>query len=131
MNAPLPVPLEIGRANAHDLRIRWADGHESVYPSADLRLACPCASCERETAPPARGRIRMLPAGIQSVRPLRIELSGGFGIRVHWSDGHSQGLYGFARLRALCPCCRGTGIRGILPAASPPGFPAGTQTDVE
>jgi DUF971 family protein len=120
----VPPPLEIGRANVHDIRIRWTDGHESIYPSADLRLACPCASCERESAAPAPGRIRLLPAGIASVRPLRIELSGGFGIRVHWSDGHSQGLYGFARLRALCPCCRTSGAAGApsraLFRAAPP-----------
>ena len=34
-NSPT-APLEIGRANVHDLRIRWADGHESVYPAADF-----------------------------------------------------------------------------------------------
>jgi ATP-binding protein involved in chromosome partitioning len=111
-SAAVPPPLEIGRANSHDVRIRWADGHESVYPSADLRLACPCASCGQQAVPLARGQLRMLPAGVQSVHPLRIELSGGFGIRIYWSDGHSQGLYGFAHLRALCPCCRAGEGRG-------------------
>jgi ATP-binding protein involved in chromosome partitioning len=101
------APLEIGRANVHDLRIRWADGHESVYPSADLRLACSCATCMQQATPGGPRRMRVLPAGLQAVYPVRIELSGGFGIRVYWSDGHSQGLYGFARLRALCPCCQG------------------------
>jgi DUF971 family protein len=122
----VPPPLEIGRANIHDIRIRWADGHESIYPSADLRLACPCASCEREAEALAPGRIRLLPAGIASVRPLRIELSGGFGVRVHWSDGHSQGLYGFARLRTLCPCCRTSGARS---APSRPPFRVAAPTD--
>jgi ATP-binding protein involved in chromosome partitioning len=102
----VPAPLEIGRANGHDVRVRWADGHESIYPSVDLRLACPCVSCKPQAGPAARGQIRILPAGIQSVHPVRIELTGGFGIRIHWSDGHSQGLYGFLYLRALCPCCR-------------------------
>jgi ATP-binding protein involved in chromosome partitioning len=104
--AVVPAPREIGRANRHDVRIRWADGHESVYPALELRLACPCVSCAPQPGVPVPGRIRVLPPGIQSVRPLRIELSGGFGVRVHWSDGHSAGLYGFAYLRALCPCCR-------------------------
>jgi DUF971 family protein len=100
------APVEIGRANAHDVRIVWADGHESVYAAADLRLACPCAECAGQSARGPANRIRLLPAGIRTVRPLRIELSGRFGIRVHWSDGHSQGIYGFDRLRAGCPCCR-------------------------
>ena len=40
-----PAPVEIGRANEHDLKVRWSDGHESVYAARALRLACPCASC--------------------------------------------------------------------------------------
>jgi ATP-binding protein involved in chromosome partitioning len=99
------VPVEIGRAGAHNVRIRWADGHESVYPAGDLRLACPCAACAQQSTPRPHGQFRMVPAGIQAVRPLQIELAGQYGIRVYWSDGHSQGIYGFARLRALCPCC--------------------------
>ena len=99
------APLEIGRANIHDLRIRWSDGHESVYPAADLRLACPCAGCAQQSAPRPPGQIRLLPAGIQTVHPLRVELIGQYAIRVYWSDGHSEGIYGFDRLRAACPCC--------------------------
>ncbi len=99
------VPLEIGRANKHDVRIRWSDGHESIYPAADLRLACPCAACEKQSATQVPGRIRVLPAGISTVYPVRIELVGQYGIQVHWSDGHSQGIYRFDRLRADCPCC--------------------------
>ncbi|MGH9385672.1 MAG: DUF971 domain-containing protein [Vicinamibacterales bacterium] len=106
------VPVEVGRANEHDVRIRWADGHESVYRATDLRLACPCAVCAQQSAAPQRGQIRVLPAGVRTVRPLRIELVGLFGIRVHWSDGHSSGIYGFEVLRAACPCC---GTRRLVP----------------
>ena len=35
----LNVPKEVGRANAHDVKILWDDGHESVYIARDLRLA--------------------------------------------------------------------------------------------
>jgi ATP-binding protein involved in chromosome partitioning len=99
------VPLEIGRANRHDVRIRWADGHESIYPAVDLRLACPCVACAQLPHRQGSGRIRMLPPGIQGVYPLRIELTGQYGIRVYWSDGHSEGIYTFNKLRAACPCC--------------------------
>ena len=27
------------------LRVTWSDGHESVYPYADLRAHCRCAAC--------------------------------------------------------------------------------------
>jgi ATP-binding protein involved in chromosome partitioning len=100
-----PQPLEVGRANEHDVRIAWADGHESVYRAADLRLACPCAACAKSAAALTPGRIRVVPAGIQTVRPLRIELVGRYGIRIHWSDGHAHGIYRFEWLRAACPCC--------------------------
>jgi ATP-binding protein involved in chromosome partitioning len=98
--------IEIGRANRHDVRIRWADGHESVYPAADLRVACPCAGCAQRSPSPGRGQLRLVPAGVETVRPLRIELTGHYGIRIYWSDGHSEGIYQFDRLRAACPCCR-------------------------
>lgn len=101
----LSVPLEIGRANEHDVRIRWADGHESVYPAADLRLACPCALCTKQSSSSVPGSIRVLPTGIRTVYPVRIELVGRYGIRVYWSDRHSQGIYRFNWLRAACPCC--------------------------
>jgi ATP-binding protein involved in chromosome partitioning len=104
LNSPT-APVEIGRANAHDVRILWADGHESTYPAADLRLACPCAGCAQKSASRPSGQLRVLPAGIQTVQPVRIELVGQYAIRIHWSDGHSEGIYSFDRLRADCPCC--------------------------
>jgi DUF971 family protein len=100
----LEAPKEISRANTHDVKIVWADDHESVYRAADLRLGCPCATCA-QTATLPKGQIRLLPAGIQVVHPLRIELVGQYGMRVYWSDGHSEGIYTFTRLRAVCPCC--------------------------
>ena len=49
MSAPEPPrPIEIGRANEHDVRIRWKDGAEAVYPARLLRLECPCANCVDE-----------------------------------------------------------------------------------
>ena len=27
------------------LRVTWTDGHESLYPYADLRALCRCAGC--------------------------------------------------------------------------------------
>ena len=105
-SGPSPAtPTKIKKVSPGELLIRWADGHESVYPAADLRLACPCAGCAQQSAPRPPGQIRLLPAGIQAVHPLRIELIGQYAIRVYWSDGHSEGIYGFDRLRAACPCC--------------------------
>jgi DUF971 family protein len=97
------VPLEIGRANQHDVRIRWQDGHESVYPARGLRLSCPCAACVDEVTGAARVSGERIP---EDVHPVRVELVGRYAVSIAFSDGHHTGIYPFERLRALCPCER-------------------------
>ncbi len=102
IDTPMPMPVEIGRANAHDVRIVWADGHESVYPARALRLACPCAGCVEEMT----GQVRLVDTGIPAdVHPLAIRVVGRYAINIRWSDGHDTGLYAFDVLRRRCPCC--------------------------
>ena len=92
-----PAPLEITRANQWDVRIRWGDGHEAVYPAAYLRARCCCAVCAAVD----------LPAD-PAVHPLAIRAVGGYAIQFEWSDGHSTGIYPYDYLRGICPCpeCR-------------------------
>ncbi len=98
-----PVPVEIGRANQHDVKIKWQDGHEGIYPARELRLACPCAGCVDEVT----GQLRLIASSVpQNVHPLRINLVGRYAISVEWSDGHNTGIYAFGYLRERCPCCR-------------------------
>ena len=97
------IPIEIGRANQHDVRITWQDGHVSVYPARELRLACPCAGCVDEMT----GQLRVLPTNVpQDAHPLKIDLVGRYAISIQWSDGHNTGIYAFDKLRKLCPCCK-------------------------
>jgi DUF971 family protein len=91
-------PVEIGRANEHDVKIRWNNGSQSVCMARRVRLACPCAGCVDE----ATGAQRLDPASVpEDVRPLGIELVGRYAIQIRWSDGHSTGLYSFDLLRRL------------------------------
>lgn len=90
------VPLEIGRANQHDVKIRWQDGSETVWLARDLRLACPCAACIDEMTGERRLVVSSVP---QNVIPLKIETIGRYAITVHWSDGHNTGIYPFELLR--------------------------------
>ena len=107
--AQIPVPTEIGRANAYDLKIVWQDGHQSVYLARELRLQCPCAGCVDEHT----GQMRLIATSVpQDVHPLKVELVGRYAITIHWSDGHHTGIYAFDKLRQLCPCCQGEGARG-------------------
>lgn len=109
VGAPAPTPVDVGRANQHDVKIRWSDGHESVYPARQLRLACPCAGCVDEVT----GRRRLIARSVpDDVHPLKIESVGRYAITVSWSDSHRTGIYSFDLLRKLCPCCiKGEGER--------------------
>ena len=89
-----PVPLEITRANTWDVRIRWSDGHDAVYPARYLRVRCCCAICSA---------VAEVPVG-EKVHPLAIRAVGGYAIQFEWSDGHAAGLYSYDYLRGICPC---------------------------
>jgi DUF971 family protein len=95
------MPVEVGRANQHDVKVVWQDGHVSVYPARELRLACPCAGCVDEIT----GHARIIASTIaETVRPVAIEPVGRYAISITWSDGHNTGIYSYERLRKLCPC---------------------------
>jgi len=92
----MTVPVEVSRANEHDVKILWSDGKENVYPARELRLACPCAACVDELT----GEIRLVHSSVpQDVHPMKIVLIGRYAISVHWSDGHNTGIYAFEKLR--------------------------------
>lgn len=101
------MPRAIARL-PEGLRIDWTPRshaesepeHVALYPARMLRLACPCAACVDEMS----GRPLLDPARVPpDVQPLAVELVGGYGIRVRWSDGHSTGIYTFELLRAIRP----------------------------
>ncbi len=107
------VPIEIARAGQHDVKITWQDGHVSVYPARELRLACPCAGCVDEIT----GQVRVIATSVpDDVHPLGIRLVGRYAIAIDWSDDHRTGIYPFERLRHHCPCCRHSGDRPHEPA---------------
>ena len=91
-------PERIERFGESGLKIRWSDGHESLYPWGLLRAGCPCAAC-REGAPPD-------PAA--PAKPVELHPVGRYAVAIRWSDGHVTGIYSHQYLRSLCPCeaCR-------------------------
>lgn len=90
------------------LQVDWdGAGHVAHFAARPLRLACPCAGCVDEMS----HRPILDPASVPlDVRASQLELVGGYGLRVRWSDGHGTGIYTFHWLRANCPCgdCRGS-----------------------
>jgi ATP-binding protein involved in chromosome partitioning len=100
-----PIPHAINRQDG-GLHIEWDQrGHQGFFPARDLRLACPCAACVEEVS----GRPLLDPNTVApDIRPISLALVGAYGLKIHWSDGHSTGIYTFERLLQSCPCeqCR-------------------------
>lgn len=103
---PVEAKLEEGR-----LAITWSDGHASVYHPVHLRAACSCAQCVDEIT----GARLIHPADIDAgIQPREMRPVGRYGVMFEWSDGHSTGIYTFARLRELCECTTCQKQRGDL-----------------
>ena len=99
-----PIPIEVGRSGRHDVRLRWEDGHDSLFPARTLRLLCPCAGCISEDT----GEPLLNPTTVpDDVHPLVIEPVGRYAMQIRWSDGHITGIYSWDYLRERCPCCLG------------------------
>ncbi len=98
-------PTEIELLDPDQFLIVWEDGHESLYAHQYLRGQCHCASCKDERT----GKILLDVSKISStIRVLRWQPIGNYGIQPFFSDGHSTGIYTFKMLRQSCPCpeCR-------------------------
>ncbi len=113
-------PKEYKALDGGRLQTTWSDGHVGAHALRELRAQCPCAHCVDEWTGKRRIRIEDVAAqvSITGAEPV-----GRYATRFTWSDGHSTGLYTFARLRATCECpaCaagrQGTPAR-TLPAAA-------------
>jgi DUF971 family protein len=103
-SAEQPVTIDLDRRR--ELRIRWADGRECVYPLSLLRRECPCAACRESRNDPRPSPLRIVPAAPEQedmVVARTAELVGNYALRIIWKDGHDTGIYDFRLLRALCP----------------------------
>ena len=92
------TPTSIRQDGPRGLAITWADGHQSVYDVRALRLACACAQCVDEWSGEERLDDATIPA---DVKPVRLRPVGRYAVQIDWSDGHTTGIYPFARLRQL------------------------------
>jgi DUF971 family protein len=95
-DADPPTGVELDRAEG--LTLEWPDGVAAHFTLAELRTNCPCAECRglRE-----QGRIPGPgPNAISALTALDGKLVGGWGLSIHWSDGHQTGIYAWSMLRA-------------------------------
>ncbi len=102
-----PADIEVSRQR-REMRIRWHNGHESLYPFDLLRKECPCALCaEQREAAPKQPMLTVLTGPVVKsgeVQAKEVKPVGRYAINFVWSDGHDSGIYSFAYLRSLCPC---------------------------
>lgn len=97
-------PTSIERKSDDRLQIAWSDGSVREYGAAELRNACPCATCrEKSSAPPAP--TNALPvltlAETQPTRVVGMKPVGAYAYQIDFSDGHNSGLFTFERLSQL------------------------------
>ena len=89
---------DIAQADERTLAIMWTDGRADAFDVVALRRQCPCAQCVDEWT---RHRTLKPEAIAETVRPVRIDSVGSYGLKVQFSDGHATGIYTFKMLREL------------------------------
>ncbi|MBI2183863.1 MAG: DUF971 domain-containing protein [Thaumarchaeota archaeon] len=99
------MPVNIWQDGDDVLRIKWSDGHDSVYSTGFLRKVCPCAECDGFRTQKPGLRIITGPV-VTSVKAVSAKQVGRYGVAFVWSDGHSHGIYSYTSLRQFCQCER-------------------------
>jgi ATP-binding protein involved in chromosome partitioning len=91
----MPMPAEIIGLGKPEVRFVWDEGDEDVWTARDLRIMCTCAHCQSE----ATGERILDPASVPAdIIVTDMALVGNYGVGIHFSDGHTTGIY---RFRAL------------------------------
>ena len=72
------------------LEIIWSESHSVNFPYQFLRGRCSCANCVHEMT---GQRMFDINDADPEVKPLNMEFSGNYALKIYWSDGHSTGLY--------------------------------------
>lgn len=91
-------PTQIVEESDREISISWSDNSESRYDAAQLRRACPCATCRDEWT----GEKILNESHIaEDLTFSHISIVGRYALNFHFSDGHETGIYSFNYLREL------------------------------
>lgn len=94
------MPLEIIGLHKPEVRFLWDDGTEDTYGTRELRIRCSCANCQSE----ATGERILDPATVPAdITVADMHLVGNYGVGIHFSDGHSTGIFRFRDLKRARP----------------------------
>ena len=95
------------KTDEKNVRVRWTDGHESVFTNMRLREGCPCAVCQGEQG--FLGKMYIIPVVTsipKDIRATAYSMVGRYAISFVWSDGHKTGIYPYDYLLRMCECER-------------------------
>ncbi|MDQ3181273.1 MAG: DUF971 domain-containing protein [Acidobacteriota bacterium] len=91
-------PTNIVEESDSALSITWSNQTDSKYNAAQLRMACPCASCVNEWT----GEKILKDENVSdNVRFATVALVGRYALNFQFSDGHNTGIYSFRYLLQL------------------------------
>jgi DUF971 family protein len=105
-----PIDVKVRVSTGEGVEITWSDGHVSRYPFPYLRDLCPCALCNDEREKDARLKAAggtpsaALPMFKPRVTAKSANAVGNYALQIHFSDGHTTGIYSYEHLREICPC---------------------------
>ena len=93
------TPNKIEPFSPTEAYLGWTDGKAFAIPYVDLRFECPCAHCIDEHTGKRIVRRETLAPG---VRVTKVDPVGRYALQIHFSDGHSTGIYPYERLQKAC-----------------------------
>ena len=83
------------------LALKWKGNKEAYLNYPTLRLACPCAFCSGEVDALGNKYGGTSPSPSEDISVIKYQLVGHYGVRLYFSDGHSDGIYTFDLLNKL------------------------------
>lgn len=91
-------PRQIIEESDSEITINWSDETESKYNAAELRKACPCASCINEWTGEKTLKTHTIADDLSFSS---IAIVGRYALNFNFSDGHDTGIYSFQFLKQL------------------------------
>lgn len=91
-------PVQIVEESVSELSIKWSDDTETRYNAAELRRACPCATCVNEWTGQKILDDKNIPDDLTFDS---ITMVGRYALNFQFSDGHDTGIFSFTFLQNL------------------------------
>ncbi len=92
----MPMPIEIVGLGKDTVRFVWSESEEDTITAQRLRQLCTCAFCQSE----ATGERLLDPNSVPAdITVTSMELTGNYGVNIHFSDDHTTGIYRFRMLQ--------------------------------